>query len=895
MALRRRGWQADPVHPFELSDGVVRLRLPDESDIPVITRICQDPEIRRWTTVPDPYLPAHAEGFVRDLVPVGWATGAALTWAVTAEHGLVGMVSLKIDDVRSAEIGYWTAPEARGEGYMSRAARLVVDAALDPEILGLDRLSWLAYLENWASRRIAWRLGFRHEGTVRGAGVQRGARQDSWVGTLLRDDPREPVEPWLGPDSASELDPDNPFARPSALPHGVVDLALVRDEDYLPAIRAGIAQCRRAVDDLLRDPRIAAAPDEGSLLHALERSRPLLDRVLPVFHHELATRGGEVLEATERECAPALATLVEETAGDPRLLERLDLLARRVAGGELRLAPDAAHRLGELRRDARLAGAHLGAAERTRLRVLGERIAAAEAEFSRVLLADTALQAVVVHDATELAGMSDADVDAAARLAADRGRPGTWLLELRLPTVQPLLGQLQDRALRERVHRASVGRGTSVSWDTRPVLLELARLRAERAELLGFAHHADLVAASGTARSGAAVRELLDGLVPGVAARLRAENAALDVLRGELGLAVDGPLEPWDRPFLAAELRRRSLGLDVAELRAYLELERVLDDGVLAAARLLYGIEVVESEGPAPVPGARALEVRESDGRPLGLVLLDVHARQGKRGGAWMSSLVDQSHLTGERPVVTVSLNVTDPGPGRPTLLDPAEVRTLFHEFGHALHGVLSDVRLPSQSGTSVPRDAVEYPSQVNEIWAWDPDLLDRYAVHHVTGEPMPASLRHGLVRSQEEADAFGTAELLAAALLDQAWHRLRPEEVPSDPADVTQFEADALERAGLGADLVVPRYRSTYFLHAFGGGYAAAYYSYLWAEVLVAESARWFDEQGGPTRSAGERFRRLVLGRGGSIDPIAAFTELVGHEPRRDAFLARLGLSGPR
>ena len=704
--------------------------------------------------------------------------------------------------------------------------------------------------------------------------------------------------------NAPGLDPQNPFAAASPLPYGLPDFGAVRDEHFRPAFAAGMAQERAEIETIVADP---APPTAENTLDALERAGALLRRTAAVFfarHGADATAG---LDAIEEEVAPLLAAHEDAIGLDPRLLGRLDALQSAVDDGTVELAPDAAWLLHTRRRDATRAGARLTPGEQDRLRSLNQEISVLEATFGRTVLAAGNEGAVLVHDRAELAGLPADLVDSAARAAEQHGHAGAYLLDLRLPTQQPVVALLEHRPLRERVHHASASRGSGargipgaggipgtaddpVISDTRPTLLALVRARAERARLLGFPHHAAYVADEGTAGSVEAVEEMLARLTARAVDRVR-----VDARARAAALAADDPtatFEAWDWTYYAERDRSARFEVDDSRLRPYLELDRVLHEGVFRAARDLYGLTFERRTDLVGYhPDVRVYEVGSAEGRGVGLFLADLYARDSKRGGAWMDSLVDQSQLLGTRPVVTNTLNITRPRDGEPTLLTVDEVETLFHEFGHALHALLSDVRYPSQSGTNVPRDVVEFPSQVNEMWARDPALLRRYAVHHLTGEPLPAAMADALVSSQAHDVGFRTTEHLAAVHLDQAWHRLGPDEVPAEPDDVASFEERALTRAGVALATVPPRYRSTYFTHVFAGGYAAAYYSYLWSEVLDADTAAWFRRNGGRTRANGERFRRTVLSRGGSVDPRLTVRELHGRDPDIGPLLERLGL----
>jgi peptidyl-dipeptidase Dcp len=687
------------------------------------------------------------------------------------------------------------------------------------------------------------------------------------------------------------LDPSNPFACPPTLPYELPDFAAIRDEHYLPAFEAGMAEQLAEVEVLLTDPGPA---DEENVLLAWERSGDLLGRVSAVFWNLAGSDSSPALDEIEADVAPRISQHHDAIMLDPRLHARVAELQARVDAGEVELPSDAAWLLHALRRDLVRAGAALGEADQERLRGLNARITALETEFGRLLLADTNAAAVLVTDEGELEGLPADAVAAARQAAADRGEEHGWLLELSLPSQQPALASLARRDVRRRVHEASLSRGSrGTENDTRATVLELVRLRAERALLLGYEHHAAYVADDGTAKTADAVAAMLDPLGPAAATNARAEAADL-----ERALQADVPgatLEGWDWPRYAERVRAERYALDDALLRPYLELGRVVRDGVFHAAHELYGLSFTERPDLVGYhPQVQVYEVHDADGSPLGLYLADWYTRTSKRGGAWMNNLVDQSHLLGRRPVVVNNLNIPRPPDGEPTLLTWDEVITLFHEFGHALHGLLSDVRLPSQSGTEVPQDFVEYPSQVNEMWAWDPSVLARYAVHHRTGEPIPAEWIATLQASRQFNEGFSTTEYLAAALLDQAWHRLAPQDVPTDAAEVEAFEGRALEAAGVAVPAVPPRYRTSYFNHAFGGGYAASYYSYIWAEVLDAETVEWFAENDGLTRANGDRFRDVLLSRGGSGDVMADFRELRGRAPEIGPLLARRGLQVP-
>ncbi len=682
---------------------------------------------------------------------------------------------------------------------------------------------------------------------------------------------------------------DNPFTAPSPLPYALPDFAAIREEHFRPALLAGMAEQRAEVEAVAAS---AEAPTVENTLDALERSGRLLHRAAIVFFNQSSSDSTPGLEALEEEIAPLLAAHSDAIYLDRRLFARLEALHAAAEAGDLDLAPDTAWLLHRQRTRFIRAGVRLDDAAQARLRELNAEITRLETVFGRQLLAETNDSAVLVTDEAELAGLPADARAAAAEAATRRGHEGAWLIDLVLPTQQPALAQLADRALRERLHTASVRRGgRGGEHDTRATLLALARLRAERARLIGYPHHAAYIAEDATAKTPEAVADILGRLAPAAVANARAEAADL-----EAALQRDVPgatLQPWDWAYYAEQVRKERRSLDDSSLRPYLELDRVLRDGVFRAAGELYGLTFTERPDLVGYhPDVRVFEVTDADGSGLGLFLGDFWTRDSKRGGAWMNNLVDQSTLLGEQPVVVNNLNIPKPPAGQPTLLTWDEVITLFHEFGHALHGLFSDVRYPSQSGTEVPRDFVEYPSQVNEMWAWEPSVLRAYAVHHETGEPMPQEWVDTLIAARQDGEGFATTEYLAAALLDQAWYRLAPEDVPTDVAEVEPFEAAALAAAGVAFAPVPPRYRTTYFNHVFGGGYSAGYYSYIWSEVLDADTVTWFEENGGLRRENGNTFRVKLLSRGGSVDPMVAFRDLRGRDPEIAPLLARRGLT---
>ena len=492
---------------------------------------------------------------------------------------------------------------------------------------------------------------------------------------------------------------------------------------------------------------------------------------------------------------------------------------------------------------------------------------------------------MLIQDVAELDGLEPGEISAALEAAKERGLDGGYLITLILPTGQPALSSLTNRDVRKRIFDASRARGIrGGDWDTTQLVLEIAKLRAERAQLLGFASHAAWVIADETAKNPQNVAEMLEMLAVPAARNALTEQADLEAQAGQ-------PIEGHDWAFYSEKVRRAKYDVDESAMRPYFESERVMRDGVFFAATKLYGITFTERHDiPAYHPDVRVFEVTNEDGTPVGLYTLDLYTRDSKRGGAWMNSLISQSTLLDHPVIVTNNLNVPKPAAGEPTLLTYDEVTTFFHEFGHALHGLFARVTYPKFAGTNTFRDFVEFPSQVNEMWKLWPEVLANYAVHHVTGQPMPREIVDRIQASSAFNEGYTTSEYLAAAMLDQAWHTLAPGEMVTD---VGAFEAKALASAGLTNPAVPPRYSSTYFQHIFSNSaYDAGYYSYIWSEVLDADTVEWFKENGGLTRANGDRFRQRLLGVGGSKDPLEAFRDFRGRDADIQPLLDRRGLN---
>ncbi|MCP2251433.1 peptidyl-dipeptidase Dcp [Prauserella aidingensis] len=677
---------------------------------------------------------------------------------------------------------------------------------------------------------------------------------------------------------------DNPLLAPSDLPYGLPLFDRISDEHFLPAFETALAEHRAEIAAIVDDPE---PPSFENTIVALECSGQLLHRVSQILFNLTAADANDARRAVQTEIAPRLAAHSDAVHLDAALFARVDAVhARR---DELDLTPEQDWLLHRTHVAFTRAGAGLPEDKQARLRELNEELSRLETRFQDNLLADTNELAVLVSTRDELAGLSDDAVTAAAEAATARGEDGKYLLTLGLPSAQPVLASLENRDLRKRVFTASVSRGgRGNEHDNKEILATIARLRAERAAVLGYPNHAAYAIEDQTAGSAEAAVSMLERLAPAAVANANAEAAELQEDLAADG--VEGELQPWDWAYYAERVRKRRFDIDDAALRPYFELERVLVDGVFHAAGKLYGLTFAERSDLAGYhPDVRVWEVFDADGGPLGLYLGDFFTRDAKRGGAWMNNLVEQSRLLGQRPVVVNNLNITKPADGEPALLTYDEVTTLFHEFGHALHGLVSDVEYQSLEGTNVPRDFVEFPSQVNEMWALWPEVLANYARHHRTGEPLPQETAAKLEEASRYGEGFRTTEYLAASLLDLAWHTIGPD---AEVDDVDRFEAEALQKAGVALATVPPRYRSTYFAHVFSNAYAAGYYSYIWSEVLDAESVEWFRENGGLARENGDRFRAELLAKGGSVDVMEAFRAFRGRDPQLQPLLERRGLT---
>ena len=667
----------------------------------------------------------------------------------------------------------------------------------------------------------------------------------------------------------------NPLLAPSLLPYGLPPFADIATGHYAEAVGAGLAEHLSEIQAIVMNPEPATF--ENTAL-AMERSGQLLHRAAAAFFTLVSADASDDIRNLETQLSPRFSAHQDEV-----FLNR-GLFLRFSAVDTADLEPESVRLVEEYLKEFRQSGIQLDDAGQEKLKAINAELSRLGTDFGQRVKEGMKSAALLLDDAADLAGLPAEDVAGAAEAARAAGQDGKFLLTLIQPTNQPALAVLENRNVRRRLFEASLSRGSGGgTLDVQELARSMARLRAEKAVLLGFTNYAELVVDLQTAPDFESVQSMLNRMAPAAVRNADAEAAALADLAGHR-------LEPWDWAYYSARVRREKYDVDEQALRPYFELDRVLEDGVFFAATALYGITFHERPDLGGYhPDVRVWEVRNEDGSGLGLFLGDYYQRESKRGGAWMNSLVDQSALLGTKPVVINTLNISKPPAGEPTLLTLDELRTTFHEFGHALHGLLSDVTYPRFSGTSVPRDFVEYPSQVNEMWILWPEVLANYARHHATGEPLPREVVDRINGSLLWGEGFATTEYLGAALLDLAWHVLDREGVPED---TLAFEDKALAAAGVAHPLIPPRYRTGYFQHIFAGaGYAAGYYSYIWSEVLDAETVDWFTENGGLTRANGERFRQELLSRGNSRDPLESFRILRGRDAALEPLLKRRGL----
>ncbi len=684
------------------------------------------------------------------------------------------------------------------------------------------------------------------------------------------------------PAQTANFGPSNPFFAPSNLPFQAPPFDKIKDEDYEPAIEAGMAQQLAEMQAIAENP---AAPTFDNTFVAMEKSGLLLDRAMAAFSAVTGANTNSLLQKTRATLAPKLAAHSDAIHLNEKLFARVAAVYKQRAS--LKLDPESL-RLVEVTYDEFVhAGANLSDADKDKLKKLNEESSTLSNTFSTRLLDATKEAAYKTTDKAKLAGLSDAQITAAAKAAEGRKTEG-YVLPLQNTTQQPDLVSLTDRTTRQEIFENSWNRAErGDANDTRNTIARIAQIRAQRAQLLGYSSHAAWKLEDQMAKTPEAALKFMDALVPVATAKAASEQKEIqDVIDAQKG---GFQVEPWDWDFYSEQVRKAKYDLDEAQVKPYFEINNVLENGVFYAAHQLYGISFTERKDiPVYQPDVRVFEVSDVDGKPMALFYCDYFKRDNKQGGAWMSEFVGESKLLGTLPVIYNVANLPKPAPGEPALITFSDVTTMFHEFGHALHGMFANTIYPSLSGTATARDFVEFPSQFNEHWAIYPEVFNHYAKHYKTGAPMPAELVEKIKKAENFNEGYKLTELLAAAELDMQWHAL-PADAPLQNPD--EFEKQALTKTHLNIPAVPPRYRSTYFSHIWGSGYSAGYYAYLWTEMLDDDAYQWFDQHGGLTRANGDRFRQMVLSRGNTEDLATMYANWRGSVPHVDAMMKYRGL----
>ncbi|WP_340102581.1 M3 family metallopeptidase [Rhodohalobacter sp. 8-1] len=678
---------------------------------------------------------------------------------------------------------------------------------------------------------------------------------------------------------------NNPFFEESTLPFEAPDFTEITNDHYVPAFERGIEEHLAEIEEIASN---SEEPTFENTIVAMERSGQLLNRAQSVFYSLTSAHTNEEIQAIQSEFAPRFAAHSDDILLNGDLFARVDDLYQKRES--LDLDAEAMKLLEDTHLDFVRAGARLTDEEQSRMREINERVSSLTTEFQELLLEMTRERVVVVEDEEMLDGLSQNRIASARAAAESRGHEDSYVLTINNTTRHPLLASLNNRDLRKRLWEASAYRGIGQDGgiDTRPIVLELADLRAERASLLGYDTYADYAIDPQTAGTPDAVLNMLSDLIPAVNENVKAESELITEMMLRDG--VNDELQPWDWEYYAEKVRADKYAFDEEEVRTYFELDNVLKNGVFYAMEQLYGITFEERDDiPVYHPDVRVFTVYDHNGSELGLFYGDYFSRDSKRGGAWMNSFVQQSELLNNKPVVMNVLNITPPAEGDPALITFDNVTTMFHEMGHAVHGLFSDVTYPSLSGTSVPRDFVEFPSTFEEDWAILPEVLENYAIHHESGERIPQELLDKLVDAREHNQGFDTYEYLGATLVDMEWHLLNTGNIPDD---VIEYEDRSLAKHNLDNPVIPPRYKSPYFSHVFSGGYSANYYAYIWSEILAADAFAYMREQGGLTRENGDRYREHILSKGGSRDAMELYEEYRGQEPDVSNLLKRRGLA---
>ncbi|MDZ7659323.1 M3 family metallopeptidase [Fodinibius sp.] len=677
---------------------------------------------------------------------------------------------------------------------------------------------------------------------------------------------------------------NNPLFSASSLPYEAPNFDAIKVEHYRPAFEEGMKRELEEIETIATNPE---PPTFENTIVAMEKSGALLRRTSSVFYNLTSAHTNDQIQEIQSEMAPKLAAHSDDILLNANLFDRVKTLYQK--RDELELDEASLKLLEDTHREFVRAGAELSEEEKERMREINERVSSLTTQFQDNLLQITQERAVLVEDVDKLDGLSEDRISAAQEAAEERGEDGKYLLTITNTTRVPILKSLNNRDLRERVWKASAYRGIGQDdgIDNRPIILELAKLRAEKANLLGYENFAAYKLDPQTAKTPDAALDMLTDLIPPVIQNSQNEADAITEMMRKDG--IDEEVQPWDWNYYAEKVREAEYNIDESEVRPYFELDRVLKDGVFHTMEKLFGITFEErNDLPVYHEDVRTFNVYDENGEQIGLFYADYFERDSKRGGAWMNSFVSQSHLLDKKPVIVNVMNIPPPAEGEPALISFDNVTTMFHEMGHAVHGLFSDVKYPSQSGTSVPRDFVEFPSTFEEDWAIQPEVLENYAIHYETGEQIPQDLLDKVIEASNFNQGFDTQEYLAATMLDMEWHLLGQDEIPQD---VQAFENNALAKYNLDVKAIPPRYKSPYFAHIFSGGYAANYYAYIWSEVLAADAFAFMMEQGGLERENGNRFREYILSQGGSDEAMELYKEYRGQEPDVKHLLKRRGL----
>lgn len=676
---------------------------------------------------------------------------------------------------------------------------------------------------------------------------------------------------------SSELQ-HNQLLKPSDLPYFAPDFSKIKDEDFKPAIYEGIRLKKANIANIIEEKD---APTFENTIVAMERSGEVLSRVMNVFSALTSANTNELFQALEEELAPVLSEMSDDIYLNEQLFKRVSAVYS--DKDQLKLDAESAKLLDEYYKDFIIAGANLSNDNKSKLKDINSQLASLTTKFGKVLLDATNDGALIVKDKNELKGLGEED------LSALKTDDGTYKIPLQNTTQQPLLSSMADRATRKELFEKSWLRADGSKNDTKSILLSIAKLRVQKAQLLGFKTYADWSLQKSMIKNKENIRRFFDDLIPAAVNKAQNESDLIEAMMHKQG--VKGQLEPWDWSYYGEMVRKEKYDLNEEEIKPYFELTTVLEDGVFYAATKLYGITFKKrTDIPVYNKDVVVYELFEEDGSPLGLFYGDFFARSNKRGGAWMSNFVEQSELFGTKPVIYNVCNYSKPADGKPALITFDDVETMFHEFGHALHGFFANQKYPSLSGTNVARDFVEFPSQFNENWSTYPEILNNYAKHYKTGEVIPASLLKKIKDAATFNQGYSFTELLGAANLDYAWHTITVD-TPID--DVNAFESASIKSFGLDkVNAVKTRYRSTYFAHVFGGGYAAGYYAYLWTEMLDHDAYQWFVENGGLTRANGQRFRDMILSRGNTNNYDEMYKTWRGKEPSVKPLIIARGLN---